>query len=115
MSAGWAGSDRRDRLPRWWPVTVRRIIARDPVCCCEGCPKCLVPSIARSRGWPGHCGRASQEVDHIERGDDHKDTNLRGICRPCHGRKSSLEGLAAREEKKAPSNFFEEKRPGALW
>lgn len=104
----WEGSTRADRLPSWWPVTVRRIIKRDPTCLCTGCPKC-----AGLAGEPP-CFRPSQEVDHIDRGDNHKDDNLRGICRPCHGRKSALEGVEAREEKKKPSSFFGEKHPGDL-
>ena len=105
---GWESSTRRDGLPRWWPVTVRRIVARDPMCLCTGCPKCVVPG-----GWNGvTCSRRSKEVDHIIPGDDHRDENLRGICAPCHGHKSSNEGNAAQAEKKKPTGFFDEKHPG---
>lgn len=104
--SGWSGSSRRDGLPRWWPVTVRRIIKRDPTCRCLGCIKCSTPNLL--------CARASQECDHINRGDDHRDINLRGICRPCHGHKSSKEGLEARKAKKKPTGFFEEPHPGRL-
>ncbi len=107
---GWETSNRRDGLPSWWPVTVRRILARDPWCHCWGCPKC--------RTQPGGlpvCSRASQEVDHVERGDDHRDTNLRGICRPCHGHKSSQEGNAARVERKRPTGFLSDPHPSTLW
>lgn len=103
---GWEGSTRKDGLPSWWPVTVRRIIKRDPICRCVGCIKC----------WPvgGPCTRRSAEVDHIIRGNDHKDTNLRGICVTCHGRKSSQEGNEAKAAKKKPTGFFEEPHPGRL-
>ena len=57
---------------------------------------------------------SSQEVDHIERGDDHRDVNLRGMCRPCHGRKSSQEGNEAKAAKKKPTGFFDEPHPGRL-
>lgn len=107
MPGGWAGSDRRDRLPKWWPVTVRRIVARDPVCRCLGCPKCSTPKLL--------CARASKEADHIIPGDDHRDLNLRGICRPCHGYKSSQEGAEAKAAKKRPTGLFEESHPGDLW
>ncbi|WP_231114639.1 HNH endonuclease [Lentzea aerocolonigenes] len=39
------------------------------------------------------CGyRLSAEVDHIEPGDNHEDSNLQGICPPCHRTKSAREG-----------------------
>ncbi|MBP2479114.1 5-methylcytosine-specific restriction endonuclease McrA [Crossiella equi] len=34
----------------------------------------------------------SAEVDHIVPGDDHSDSNLRGLCRTCHLSKSGAEG-----------------------
>lgn len=73
----WAGSTRRQRLPPDWPQIRRRILERDPVC-----TKC----------WQ----QPSTEADHIVNGDDHSDANLRGICTPCHRRKSALEGVEAR-------------------
>lgn len=102
----WDTSDRRDGLPRWWPVTVRRIMKRDPTCRCPGCIKC----------WPvgGPCTRSSKEADHIGDPADHRDIMLLGKCRPCHGRKSSLEGHAAKAEKKKPTGFFDEGHPGRL-
>lgn len=113
MSGGWKDSGRKDRLPSWWPVTVRRIIARDPFCLCKGCPRCHYGV----RGLPqdGTCQRRSQEADHIIPGDNHRDDNLRGICRPCHSKKSSGEGVAAKAEKKAPTGLFAEKHPGDLY
>lgn len=110
MSGGWAGSQRRDGLPSWWPVTVRRIIKRDPICRCTGCPKCLLWKPVGIRRQ--QCHRSSAEVDHIIPGDNHKDDNLRGICKPCHAHKSSGEGLAAREERKRPTGFFTDPHPG---
>jgi len=113
MPGGWEGSDRKDRLPRWWPVTVRRIIARDPVCRCTGCPRCHLG--VRGLPQPGTCQRPSREADHIVAGDDHRDENLRGICSQCHGWKSSQEGNAAKAAKKKPSGFFGESHPGDLY
>lgn len=104
---GWETSDRRDDLPSWWPVTVRRIKKRDPVCRCPGCSKCTpVPG--------GPCGRATEEVDHLGARTDHRDVMLLGKCRPCHGRKSSVEGNAAQAAKKTPTGFFAEHPPGRL-
>jgi 5-methylcytosine-specific restriction enzyme A len=107
VSGGWAGSKRSDGLPSWWPVTVRRILRRDPQCRCDGCEKC-------NRANPSRiCCRASTDVDHIIRGDNHKDDNLRGICRPCHGHKSSREGNAAKAARRQ-STRPAEKHPGDL-
>lgn len=78
----WEGSDRRTRLPpNWTTEIVPRILDRDAHTC----------RIA----WPG-CTRHATEVDHIRRGDDHRDANLQAACTWCHARKSSAEGNAAR-------------------
>jgi 5-methylcytosine-specific restriction endonuclease McrA len=52
------------------------------------------------------CGQpGATQVDHIEAGDDHRPENLGAIHdEPCHRRKSSAEGNAARWK-------FTEKRP----
>lgn len=42
------------------------------------------------------CGRPANQVDHIERGDDHSLNNLRAPCRACPATKSAKEGAAAR-------------------
>lgn len=110
MSGAWKGSARRDGLPSWWPVTVRRIIKRDPTCRCKGCPKCLWPFEVP----PAGCHRASAEVDHLGDNQNHSDSNLAGKCRPCHGLKSSQQGNEARAAKKRPSEFFDTKHPGDL-
>jgi 5-methylcytosine-specific restriction enzyme A len=76
----WAGSNRRARLPDDWHQRRATVIERDPTCrlriVCHGAP--------------------STEADHIQAGDDHRLTNLQGVCLPCHARKSSGEGHAAR-------------------
>ncbi|MWK39588.1 HNH endonuclease [Actinomadura sp. J1-007] len=78
----WEGSTRRDRLPANWSTEiVPRILARDGRRCLIGLPGCTVHAT---------------EVDHIRRGDDHRDTNLQAACTWCHGKKSSAEGNDAR-------------------
>lgn len=68
----WDSSTRAQRLPSDWPRIRRAILARDPVC--------------RS------CGvEPSTEVDHIRRGDDHRPTNLQGLCHACHVAKTAVE------------------------
>lgn len=87
----WNTSTRRRRLPADWPTIRRRILQRDPTC--TDC----------------HAGPAT-EVDHVTRGDDHSDGNLTGLCTPCHGKKSSAEGHAARPRLARPA----EAHPGLI-
>lgn len=78
----WEGSDRRDRLPpNWATEIVPRILKRDQNRCRIRLPGCIT---------------LATEVDHIRRGDDHRDANLQSACPWCHARKSSAEGNAAR-------------------
>lgn len=82
MSGGWAGSTRRARLPKDWPTIRARILDRDGHACT----------------WQddGHrCGVLATEVDHVRRGDDHRDANLRSLCTYHHRRKTGREGQAA--------------------
>lgn len=80
----WSGTTRRATLPPGWSSTiVPAVLARDPVCRCDGCPRCT------STG----CRRASAEVDHA--GDRLDHTKLRGICRPCHSQRTARQGAAA--------------------
>ncbi|MFE5570529.1 HNH endonuclease [Amycolatopsis japonica] len=86
MSA-WSGSDRAARLPRTWPTIRRRVLRCDPTCrVCWSAP--------------------ATEVDHIVPGDDHRETNLQGICSPCHASKSGREGgRAARPRADHPNRI----------
>ncbi len=84
MPGQWEGSDRRDELPPGWRTIIRpRILRRDGYRCTwvtEG----------------ERCEAQATDVDHIDRGNDHRDENLASVCAWHHGRKSSAEGLAAR-------------------
>ncbi|MBQ1166713.1 HNH endonuclease, partial [Streptomyces sp. A73] len=70
----WAGSDRVRRLPSGWKKIRARVLERDPIC--------------------ELCGvRPSSHCDHIKaKTDDHRESQLQGVCAECHGRKSSAEG-----------------------
>ena len=87
MSNGtWASSGRRHRLPPNWPeLRLDTLRADDWVCQIQ---------------LPGRCLGTATEVDHIERGDDHSPENLRAACAPCHAKKSSDEGNAAKRRKR---------------
>ncbi|MFI9123898.1 HNH endonuclease [Streptomyces bikiniensis] len=76
----WAGSNRRQRLPKDWPAIVRRIKRRDGYRC---------TSVFETAG---RCTQRGTDVDHIIPGDDHSDDNLRLLCRWCHAKKSAREG-----------------------
>jgi 5-methylcytosine-specific restriction endonuclease McrA len=79
----WQGSTRRARLPKDWPRIRRRIIRRDKGVC-----------VARySDGRI--CGLPGTEVDHIQPGGDHRDSNLQLLCAWHHRHKSSAEGGSA--------------------
>ncbi|MFI6444729.1 HNH endonuclease [Kitasatospora sp. NPDC050543] len=92
----WTNSDRAQRLPKNWPTIRRRILRRDGHACMA------VFSDGR------RCGMPATDVDHIERGDDHSDANLRALCGWCHQKKSSSEGGTA-----AASRAVRQARPTA--
>lgn len=83
--ADWKGSSRRKRLGSnsAWQRIRKRILARDPICRCDG----------RCGGHqPGQCPNPSTQCDHINADDDDSPRSLQGLCTPCHRWKSSSEG-----------------------
>lgn len=97
----WEGSNRRERLPSDWPVRRLRVLRRDGYMC----------QVRDEVGCP--CGEPANEVDHIERGDNHDYDNLQAICRWHHGKKTAAEAAAARRPK--PSRFRRpEQHPGVI-
>lgn len=84
MSGGWKGSNRKSRLPRGWDRIRAEILARDPICVL--------------------CGvRPSTHCDHIKpKTDDHRPTQLQGVCATCHALKSSREGTEAQRATQRP-------------
>ncbi|WP_093274296.1 HNH endonuclease [Saccharopolyspora shandongensis] len=73
-------------LPKNWPSLRRQVLKRDPTC---------------KLATPGICTGTSEEVDHIGSRDNHELTNLQGVCRRCHGRKTSQQGNDAQAARKA--------------
>lgn len=83
-------SARTSRLPDDWKARRLRVLRRDGYRC----------QILGANGVP--CLAPANEVDHVERGDDHSLANLQAACRSCHARKSSAEGNAARKRRQRP-------------
>ncbi|WP_082981763.1 HNH endonuclease [Mycolicibacterium mucogenicum] len=94
---GWDTSARRFDLPANWPV-IQRGVLRDARWLCEiGLPGCLTEAT---------------EVDHKKRGNDHSRSNLQAACSWCHGKKSSQEGNAERNRRRALRKRPTERHPG---
>ena len=89
----WETSDRKLRLPRDWTAIVKRILKRDGHRCTW---------IDYEEGRRVRCvATVGLEVDHIVPGDDHRDENLRTLCREHHWRKTAREAGAGRAKRRA--------------
>ncbi len=95
----WEGSNRRERLPAGWSATRIRILNRDGWRCTW---------IRDDDG--AQCNQAATDVDHVTRGDDHRDDNLTSLCPDHHATKSGREGAAARHRE--PMKRPAERHPG---
>ena len=79
--SGWNNDHKRmSELPRDWSTRRRAVIARDKVCVI--------------------CGQPGRDVDHIDRGNDHRLQNLRLLCRSCHMKRTGRDGGTARRRPK---------------
>lgn len=84
MPGQWVGSTRRAQLPVDWDSTRRpRILRRDG-------HQCTWMTDGQ------RCDQPATDVDHIRRGNDHNDNNLRSLCAWHHKRKTSIEGNTSR-------------------
>lgn len=73
-----AGTNRRaGALPPSWPQTRRLVLARD-------------------HGRCVFCGAPATDVDHIDDPNDHRTSNLRALCQPCHMRRTAAQSHASR-------------------
>lgn len=83
MSGHWTGSTRRSQLPPNWAHTRTRILQRDN-------HQCTWTTDGQ------RCPNPATDIDHIQPGNNHTDTNLRALCRTHHNHKSSIEGNTQR-------------------
>lgn len=102
----WAGSDRRARLPDNWDELVAETRERAGGQC--------EAKVFASRGGRFRCPHPGTDCDHIERGDDHRQENLQWLCEYHHRKKTSAEGLAARDAIKAKGTRPPEQHPGRI-
>lgn len=94
----WEGSNRSKRLPPDWQSRRLRVLRRDGYRCQERTHTGIL------------CAQPAGEVDHIERGDNHDERNLRAICKACHAKKTAREGVEARPARARPPR----KHPGLI-
>jgi hypothetical protein len=91
----WEGSTRRATLPRDWHKITKRILRRDPVCTlCWAAP--------------------STEADHVGDRLDHRDESLRGVCGPCHRRRTLGQAVAVRRRMVTDKKRPQEPHPGSF-
>ena len=84
---GWAGSDRKARLPANW-IAIRAEVFRQKGTRC-----------VRMIG-PTQCPNEATDIDHIVPSGPATVENLQPLCRRCHRRKSSSEGWEALRRKR---------------
>lgn len=85
----WQGSTRKETLPPNWESEIRpAVLERDGYRC-------------RIR-FEDICVDDANQVDHIGDRRDHRLENLQAGCGPCHQRKSSQQGRAARFSERRP-------------
>jgi 5-methylcytosine-specific restriction enzyme A len=72
-------------MPKGWDRMRSRVLRRDPIC---------------RLNYPGICSVISTEVDHILRDAGDIDSNLEGVCGPCHRYKTQQEARQARQRQR---------------
>jgi 5-methylcytosine-specific restriction protein A len=85
----WEGSTRRETLPDNWYSEIRPVILER-----DG-HRCQIR-------FDDICVDGANQVDHIGDRHDHRPENLRAACEPCHQRRSSQQGRAARVSERRP-------------
>lgn len=98
----WTGG-RRD-LPSNWNKIREEVFKRDGYQCTQALPK------TGKRCPRGRSGGYRIECDHIGDKHDHSLANLTTLCQHHHEQRTAAQGVAAREQKKAPKRP-EERHP----
>lgn len=93
--APWAGSTRRATLPPDWDRIRAEILERDTTC------QLAYPGTWHTARGLTSCTGTPTEVDHIHSATDHTPANLRGVCPPCHRRRTQQQAAAARSNTRA--------------
>lgn len=106
MSGGWAGSDRRDRLPDDWPQRVAETRARAGGQC--------EWKMSGRNGGRFRCTAPGTDCDHINPGDDHSAENRQWLCGRHHKSKTAAEGNTAKAAIKAKGTRPPEQHPGLI-
>lgn len=106
MSGGWAGSDRRARLPDDWNWRREQVKQRAGGRCEEKIPG--------RNGGRFRCSATGTDCDHIVRGDNHDLSNLRWVCARHHSAKTAAEGNQAKAAIKATGTRTPERHPSSL-
>jgi 5-methylcytosine-specific restriction protein A len=79
---------RSNRYGYAWQLLRKQILARDPDC---------------QLALPDVCTGRSAQVDHIlpvSEGGSDEASNLRGVCKACHRKRTARQGLEARRRRK---------------
>lgn len=79
----WKSAERKRELPANWEQLRLVVLERDDYRC-------------RWIENGTRCNSHANHVDHIERGNDHRLSNLQSLCEAHHRRKTSREGKEAR-------------------
>lgn len=94
----WAGSNRRQRLPKNWPHLREQTKTR-----ANGQCETALPDGRR-------CPDQGTDCDHIVAGDNHELSNLQWLCKWHHKQKSAREGQKA--ARRVSERHPKEKHPG---
>lgn len=97
----WQGSTRRVTLPKNWQAIRAKVLKRDGYLC-------------QIRDPDAGCLLRATEVDHVGSRDDHRLSQLRAACSPCHQRRSAQQGQAARAALAARGTRPAERHPGLI-
>jgi 5-methylcytosine-specific restriction protein A len=105
MTSGkWATSKRREELPPDWPALRQATFDRDGKRCT----------------WKTNdmrCDEPATQCDHVVpgyKGGTHDLSNLTSLCEPHHRKKSAMEGVQARAERREAARRPPERHPSTL-